>query len=100
MKEKYKFKEGQTKRIFFLQKMDLKEEDESGNEGSRQLFLVGAPRDPLVSTGAIVASGGANDEINSGGDLQSTALAGLMSTQSSSVCFPTKFSKCTLLPRI
>ncbi|KAK2577247.1 hypothetical protein KPH14_003391 [Odynerus spinipes] len=72
--------------------MDLKEEDESGTEGSRQLFLVGAPRDPLVSTGAIVASGGANDEINSGGDLQSTALAGLMSTQSSSVCFPTKFT--------
>lgn len=72
--------------------MDLKEEDESGNEGSRQLFLVGAPRDPLVSTGAIVASGGANDEINSGGDLQSTALASLMNTQSSSVCFPTKFT--------
>ncbi|XP_006611112.1 homeobox protein ARX-like [Apis dorsata] len=72
--------------------MDLKEEDESANENSRQLFLVGAPRDPLVSTGAIVASAGAPDEINSAGDLQSTALAGLIGAQSSSVCFPTKFS--------
>ncbi|KAK1117991.1 Homeobox protein ARX [Melipona quadrifasciata] len=72
--------------------MDLKEEDESGNENSRQLFLVGAPRDPLVSTGAIVASTAAPDEINPGGDLQSTALAGLIGAQSSSVCFPTKFS--------
>lgn len=72
--------------------MDLKEEDESANESGRQLFLVGAPRDPLVSTGAIVASAGAPDEINPGGDLQSTALAGLIGAQSSSVCFPTKFS--------
>nr|XP_031832868.1 homeobox protein ARX-like [Nomia melanderi]XP_031832869.1 homeobox protein ARX-like [Nomia melanderi] len=72
--------------------MDLKEEDDGGNESGRQLFLVGAPRDPLVSAGAIVASGGVPDEINSGGDLQSTALAGLIGAQSSSVCFPTKFS--------
>ncbi|XP_043260927.1 homeobox protein ARX-like [Colletes gigas] len=71
--------------------MDLKEEDDGGNESGRQLFLVGAPRDPLVSTGAIVASSGAPDEINSG-DLQSTALASLIGAQSSSVCFPTKFS--------
>ncbi|XP_053983782.1 homeobox protein ARX-like [Hylaeus anthracinus] len=72
--------------------MDMKEEDDGANESSRQLFLVGAPRDPLVSAGAIVASAGAPDEINPGGDLQSTALASLIGAQSSSVCFPTKFS--------
>nr|XP_033336324.1 uncharacterized protein LOC117226271 [Megalopta genalis] len=71
--------------------MDLKEEDDGGNDSGRQLFLVGAPRDPLVSAGAIVASAGVPDEINPGGDLQSTALAGLIGAQSSSVCFPTKF---------
>ena len=79
--------------------MDLKEEDEGGIESGRQLFLVGAPRDPLVSAGAIVGSAGAPDEINPGGDLQSTALAGLIGAQSSSVCFPTKFCKCTLPPQ-
>lgn len=76
--------------------MDLNEEDESGNESSRQLFLVGAPRDPLVSAGAIVASTGISDDISQGDDLQSTTLAGLIgSAQSTSVCFPTKFSKST-----
>lgn len=72
--------------------MDLKEEDE--NTDNRQLYLVGAARDPLVSTGAIVDG---NDDINSSGDLQASALAGLMSGQSTSVCFPTKFSKSTAL---
>ncbi|KAG7210334.1 hypothetical protein KM043_011872 [Ampulex compressa] len=72
--------------------MDLKEEGDGTNDSSRQLFLVGAPRDPLVSAGAIVASSGSADEINPDGDLQSTALAGLIGAQSSSVCFPTKFS--------
>ncbi|XP_014471952.1 PREDICTED: homeobox protein ARX-like [Dinoponera quadriceps] len=73
--------------------MNLNEEDESGNESSRQLFLVGdaIPRDPLVSAGAIVASG-VPDDISQGDDLQSTALAGLIGAQSSSVCFPTKFT--------
>lgn len=77
--------------------MDLTEEDESGNESGRQLFLVGAPRDPLVSASAIVASAASvSDDINQGDDLQSGALAGLISgAQSTSVCFPTKFSKCT-----
>lgn len=76
--------------------MELNDEDESGNDGSRQLFLVGAPRDPLMSAGAIVASTGMSDDISQGDDLQSTALAGLIgSVQSTSVCFPTKFSKCT-----
>lgn len=65
-------------------------EDENGTE--RQMFLVGSPRDPLVSTGAIVATGA--EEINPG-DLHSSALAGLMGAQSSSVCFPAKFSKCS-----
>ncbi|XP_012233983.2 homeobox protein ARX-like [Linepithema humile] len=73
--------------------MDLNEEDESGNDGGRQLFLVGAPRDPLVSAGAIVASAaGVSDDINQSDDLQSTALAGLIAAQSTSVCFPTKFT--------
>ncbi|XP_063985380.1 homeobox protein ARX-like [Diachasmimorpha longicaudata] len=67
--------------------MDLKEEEETNAE--RQLYLVGAPRDPLVSTGAIVDG---TDDINSSSDLQTNALAGLMSGQSSSVCFPTKFT--------
>ncbi|XP_043465941.1 aristaless-related homeobox protein-like [Leptopilina heterotoma] len=67
--------------------MELKVEDENGTE--RQMFLVGSPRDPLVSTGAIVATGA--EEI-SPGDLQSSALAGLMGAQSSSVCFPAKFT--------
>jgi hypothetical protein len=77
--------------------MDLNEEDESGNDGDRQLFLVGAPRDPLVSAGAIVASAaGVSDDISQSDDLQSTALAGLIgAAQSTSICFPTKFSKCT-----
>ncbi|XP_066597632.1 homeobox protein ARX-like [Prorops nasuta] len=70
--------------------MELKEEDESGNEGTRQLFLVGSPRDPLVSSCAVVASGTV-DDINPG-DLQPSALVGLMDAQSSSVCFPTKFT--------
>lgn len=84
--------------------MDLNEEDESVNENERQLFLVaGAPRDPLVSTGAIVAStADVPDDINQGDDLQSSALAGLIGgAQSTSVCFPTKFSKCiTTLLRV
>jgi len=74
--------------------MELNEEDESRNESSRQLFLVGAPRDPLVSAGAIVAPTGISDDISQGDDLQSTALASLIgSVQSTSVSFPTKFSK-------
>jgi len=77
--------------------MDLNEEDENVNESGR-LFLVtaGAPRDPLVSAGAIVASAASvPDDINQGDDLQSSALASLIgSAQSTSVCFPTKFSKC------
>lgn len=78
--------------------MNLNEEDESANESTRQLFLVGgaAPRDPLVSTGAIIASAGVPDDISQGEDLQSTALAGLIGAQSSSVCFPTKFSEYTI----
>lgn len=72
--------------------MELKDDDNM-NETSRQMFLVGTPRDPLVSAGAIVATGSNGDEITPGGDLQSSALAGLMAAQSSSVCFPTKFSK-------
>ncbi|XP_070161551.1 retinal homeobox protein Rx isoform X2 [Polyergus mexicanus] len=71
--------------------MDLNEEDESG----RQLFLVtGAPRDPLVSASAIVASAASvPDDINQSNDLQSSALASLIgSAQSTSVCFPTKFT--------
>ncbi|RLU22943.1 hypothetical protein DMN91_005221 [Ooceraea biroi] len=72
--------------------MELNEEDECGNESSRQLFLVGAPRDPLVSAGAIAASTGIADDVSQGDDLRSTALAGLIgSAQSTSVCFPTKF---------
>ena len=71
-------------------------EDETGNE--RQMYLIGSPRDPLVSTGAIGATGG-SEEINPGGDIQSSALAGMMGAQSSSVCFPAKFSKCSL-PRV
>lgn len=70
--------------------MDLKE-DEAAEE-NRQLFLVGTPRDPLVSAGSIIAGDAAQDDIHNG-DLQSATLAGLMGTQSSSVCFPTKFSK-------
>lgn len=78
--------------------MELNEEDENGDDG-RQLFLVGTPRDPLVSAGAIVASAaGVSDDINQSDDLQSTALAGLIgAAQSTSVCFPTKFSKCPML---
>ncbi|XP_076763535.1 uncharacterized protein LOC143430941 [Xylocopa sonorina] len=72
--------------------MDLKEEDEGAGESGRELFLVGGPRDPLVSSGAIVASSGAPDELASGADLQTTALAGLIGVQSSSVCFPGKFT--------
>lgn len=81
--------------------MDLNEEDESGNDGGRQLLLVGAPRDPLVSAGAIVASAaGMPDDIGQSDDLQSTALAGLIgAAHSTSVCFPTKYSKCTT-PRV
>jgi len=77
--------------------MDLNEEDESGNESGRQLFLVGAPRDPLVSASTIVASStSVPDDVNQSDDLQSTALTGLIGgAQSTSVCFPTKFSKCT-----
>ncbi|XP_012276926.1 homeobox protein ARX-like [Orussus abietinus] len=71
--------------------MDLKEEEESANDAERQLFLVGPPNDPLVSGGQIVGSG-PSDEINPGGDLQTNALAGLMCSQSSSVCFPVKFT--------
>ncbi|XP_011701853.1 PREDICTED: homeobox protein ARX-like [Wasmannia auropunctata] len=75
--------------------MDLNEEDESGNESGRQpLFLVGAPRDPLVSAGAIVASStSVPDDVGQGDDLQSTALTGLIGgAQSTSVCFPAKFT--------
>ena len=71
--------------------MELKDDNENGNE-SRQLFLVGAPRDPLVSAGAIVATTGSTDEIHLS-DPQSSALVSLMGPQSSSVCFPAKFSK-------
>ncbi|XP_011637088.1 homeobox protein aristaless-like isoform X2 [Pogonomyrmex barbatus] len=73
--------------------MDLNEEDESGNEG-RQLFLVSAPRDPLVSAGALVASStSVSDDINQSDDLQSNALTGLIGgAQSTSVCFPAKFT--------
>jgi len=76
--------------------MDLNEEEENGNE-SGKLFLVGAPRDPLVSAGSIVASSTSiPDDVNQVDDLQSTALTGLIGgAQSTSVCFPTKFSKCT-----
>ncbi|XP_046480323.1 homeobox protein ARX [Neodiprion pinetum] len=70
--------------------MDLKEE-ESVEDNNRQLFLVGTPRDPLVSAGSIITADGTNDDIHSG-DLQSATLAGLMGTQSSSVCFPAKFT--------
>lgn len=70
--------------------MDLKEEDDNQSE-TRQLYLVGTPRDPLVSAGSIVDT--TNDDINQNSDLQTSALAGLMAGQSSSVCFPTKFSK-------
>lgn len=80
--------------------MDLNEGDENGNESSRQLFLVGAPRDPLISVSAIVTSGDVPDDINQADDLQSTAFASLINTQSSSVCFPTKFSKSSSSPRI
>lgn len=75
--------------------MDLNEEDESGNESGRQVFLVGAPRDPLVSAGAIVPSStSVPDDVNQGDDLQTTTLTGLISgAQSTSVCFPAKFSK-------
>lgn len=71
--------------------MDLKEEDED----QKQLFLVDgvSPRDPLVSAGAIVATASGQEDLNPG-DLQTSVLAGLMSAQSSSVCFPAKFSKC------
>ncbi|XP_048514697.1 homeobox protein aristaless-like 3 isoform X2 [Athalia rosae] len=70
--------------------MDLKEE-EAVEENNRQLFLVGAPRDPLVSAGSIITNDVTADDIHSG-DLQSATLAGLMGTQSSSVCFPAKFT--------
>lgn len=73
--------------------MDLKEDDNVNDTG--RLYLVGNPRDPLVSAGAIVATCVA-DDINPTMDLQSSALAGLMGAQSSSVCFPAKFSKWTL----
>ncbi|XP_043280677.1 homeobox protein ARX-like [Venturia canescens] len=71
--------------------MNLKDDDESGNEGG-QLFLVGSPRDPLVSAGAIVAGCNTVDDINAANDLQSSSLAGLIAGQSSSVCFPAKFT--------
>ncbi|XP_014213875.1 homeobox protein ARX-like [Copidosoma floridanum] len=79
--------------------MELKDDDD--NETGRQLFLVGSPRDPLVSAGSIVensATGNGNnghtggEDMNPGGDLQSSALVGLMGAQSSSVCFPAKFT--------
>lgn len=74
--------------------MNLKEEDDNTNE-TRQLYLVDTPRDPLVSAGSIVDT--TNDiDINQNNDLQTSALAGLMAGQSSSVCFPTKFSKLIL----
>ncbi|XP_016842051.1 homeobox protein ARX isoform X2 [Nasonia vitripennis] len=72
--------------------MELKEDEENVSETSRQLFLVGAPRDPLVSAGAIVASSITADEMSPGGDLQPSALVGLIGAQSSSVCFPAKFT--------
>ena len=75
--------------------MELKDDDDNVSETGRQLFLVGTPRDPLVSAGAIVATGSNGDEM-SPGDLQASALVGLMGAQSSPVCFPTKFSKWTL----
>lgn len=72
--------------------MDLNEED--GNESGRQL-LVSAPRDPLVSAGAIIPSStNVSDDVNQGDDLQTTALTGLIAgAQSTSVCFPAKFSR-------
>ena len=73
--------------------MELTEEDESGGESGRQLYLVGSPRDPLVSAGALVTESGNVDDINSANELQSSALAGLIAGQSSSVCFPAKFSE-------
>lgn len=71
--------------------MDLNEED--GNESGRQL-LVSAPRDPLVSAGAIIPSStNVSDDVNQGDDLQTTALTGLIAgAQSTSVCFPAKFT--------
>lgn len=71
--------------------MDLKDHEDDNPSETRQLFLVGTPRDPLVSAGSIVTTDNGNDEINA--DLQTSALAGLMVGQSSSVCFPAKFSK-------
>ncbi|XP_029175890.1 homeobox protein ARX-like [Nylanderia fulva] len=74
--------------------MDLNEEDESVNENGRQLFLVaGTPRDPLVSTAIVASTADVPDDINQSDDLQSSALAGLIGgAQSTSVCFPTKFT--------
>ncbi|XP_011175204.1 homeobox protein ARX [Solenopsis invicta] len=73
--------------------MDLNEEDESGIESGRQLFLVSAPRDPLVSASAIVASSSIPVDVSQGDDLQSTALTSLIGgAQSTSVCFPMKFT--------
>ncbi|XP_018350795.1 PREDICTED: homeobox protein ARX isoform X3 [Trachymyrmex septentrionalis] len=83
-----------TKRARRSRGMDLNDEDESGNESGRQLFLVSTPRDPLVSAGAIVASStNVSDDVNQSDDLQSTALTGLIGgAQSTSVCFPAKFT--------
>lgn len=70
--------------------MDLKDSNENPNNESRHLFLVGTPRDPLVSAGAVTTT--TAEEIHLG-DPQTSALVSLMGPQSSSVCFPAKFSK-------
>jgi hypothetical protein len=76
--------------------MELKSDNDTIRETGTQLFLVDTLRNPMASTGAIVTTDGTGDEINPGGDIQSSSLVGLMDAQSSSVCFPTKFSKWTL----
>lgn len=74
--------------------MELKElnDNDNGNDNSSQLFLVSAPRDPMVSSGTIISTSSATaEEMNL--DPQSGALVNLMGPQSSSICFPAKFSK-------
>ncbi|XP_011503714.1 PREDICTED: paired mesoderm homeobox protein 1-like [Ceratosolen solmsi marchali] len=71
--------------------MDFKEDDNI-SETNRQLYLVDTPRDPMVSASAIVTNSSTCDEISTEGDIQSSAFVGLIGAQSSSVCFPTKFT--------
>lgn len=73
--------------------MELKGDSNHQIELSRQLFLIGTPRDPLVSAGAIVASNISSDDINSTEEIQPSSLVSLMEVQSPPVCFPTKFRK-------